>query len=167
MGSHSIPLNAASQEIYPHEAWAWISKRGLNQAPVIIDVGTRKEFNYQHLEGAINISLLSRFFKARIKKLDRHRCYIVYCKVGVRSKVARKLMGGYGFRSVYAITGGTILWEEERLPFAADAHNSDHISFCPVAMLSKLGRTTKKVMRQRLSHPKSSDSIKVIQKNKN
>ncbi len=167
MSTNSIPLNSVSQDIYPHEAWAWISTSSFNQAPVIIDVGTRKEFNNQHLEGAVNISLLTRFFKARLMKLDRHRSYIVYCKVGVRSKVARKLMEGYGFRSVYAITGGTLLWEEEKLPFAADADSLDRISFCPVTMLLKLARMTKKVIRQRLSIPNASAGMAVTPKNKN
>ena len=52
-----------SKDIFPAEAWELISKNGESDDLVIIDVSTPQEYKDLHLEGAINVNLLSRFFK--------------------------------------------------------------------------------------------------------
>ena len=101
-----------SKDLFPTEAWELISTNRENDL-VIIDVSTPQEYKDLHLEGAINVSLISRFFKTRLEVMDRDKTYVVYCKVGGRSKIAQKLMKQFGFQTVYNITGGTLLWEEE------------------------------------------------------
>ena len=121
-----------SKDIFPTEAWELISKNGKSDDLVIIDVSTPQEYEVLHLEGAINVSLLSRLFKARMDIMNKSNAYVVYCKVGGRSKVAQKLMRQFGFQTVYNITGGTLLWEEERLPFASGTDGVNKFSFCPI-----------------------------------
>ncbi len=79
-----------SKDIFPTEAWELISKNRKNDDLVIIDVNTLQEYKDLHLEGAINVNLLSRFFKIRLDVMNKNKTYIVYCKVGGRSKIAQK-----------------------------------------------------------------------------
>ena len=51
--------------------------------------------------------------------------------MGGRSKIAQKLMEQLGFRTVYNIVGGMLLWEEEGLPFASGTESVNKFSFCP------------------------------------
>jgi rhodanese-related sulfurtransferase len=126
----------ASEDIFPAEAWELISKNSGSNKPIIIDVSTPKEYEDLHLEGAINVSILSWFFKTRLDAMGRNKTYIVYCKVGVRSKVAKKIMESLGFQNIYNIVGGTLLWEEEGLPFAAGTSGIIKLTLCPFIFLS-------------------------------
>ncbi|MBK5100839.1 MAG: rhodanese-like domain-containing protein [Desulfobacteraceae bacterium] len=64
-----------SKDIFPAETWELISKNRERDDLVVIDVSTPKEYKDLHLEGAINVSLLSRFFKARLLPLSRGQKY--------------------------------------------------------------------------------------------
>lgn len=123
--------NPISDDIFPVEAWNLISQFKEKDGLIIIDVSTPKEFSDLHLERAINISILSRLFKARLEALDRDKMYLVYCKVGARSKAAKKLMELHGFRRVYNLVGGSLLWEEEGLPFATGTSGTNKLPLCP------------------------------------
>ena len=140
-----------SKDIFPSEAWELILKNRERDDLVIIDVSTPKEFNNLHLEGAINVSLLSRFFKTRLDVMNKNKTYIIYCKVGGRSKIAQKLMQKLGFRTVYNIVGGTLLWEEEGLPFAAGTEGVNRFSFCPFFISIVTFKKIKKVLHNVLA----------------
>jgi rhodanese-related sulfurtransferase len=120
-----------SEDIFPVDAWELMSNNKDGDGLVIIDVSTPSEYKDLHLEGAINLNLLSRFFKSRLDVMNKNKTYIVYCKVGGRSKIAQKIMQRLGFRTVYNIAGGTLLWEEEGLPFASGTDGVNKFSFCP------------------------------------
>lgn len=139
-----------SNDIFPTEAWERITTTRENDL-VIIDVGTPQEYRDLHLEGAINVSLLSRFFKARLEVMDKDKTYVVYCKVGGRSKIAQKLMRQFGFQTVYNIIGGTLLWEEEGLPFASGTDGVNKFSFCPFFISIITFKKVKKVLHNVLS----------------
>ena len=140
-----------SKDIFPTEAWELISKNGESDDLFIIDVSTPQEYKDLHLEGAINVNLLSRFFKNRLDVMDKGRTYLVYCKVGGRSKIAQKLMQQAGFQTVYNITGGTLLWEEEGLPFASGTEGVNKFSFCPFFVSIVMFKKIKKVLQNVLS----------------
>ena len=140
-----------SKDIFPAEAWDLISNYREGDDLIIIDVSTPQEFKNLHLEGAINVNLLSRFFKARLDVMDKSRTYVVYCKVGGRSIIAQKLMHQLGFRTVYNIIGGTLLWEEEGLPFASGTEGVNKFSFCPFFISIITFKKIKKVMHNVLS----------------
>ncbi len=141
-----------SEDIFPAEAWELISKNRKGDDLVIIDVSTPQEYKDLHLEGAVNVNLLSRFFKARLDVMDKSTTYVVCCKVGGRSKVAQKLMQQFGFQTVYNITGGTLLWEEEGLPFASGTDGVNKFSFCPFFISIVTFKKIKKVLHHVLSH---------------
>lgn len=139
-------LIQVSEDIFPAEAWKMISKNKGTDEMIIIDVSTPKEYEDLHIEGAINVSLLSWFFKARLDVMDRDKTYIVYCKVGARSKVAKKLMKVLGFRTVYNIAGGTLLWEEEALPFAVGTSGINKLTLCPFFIFILISKKIRNVL---------------------
>ena len=140
-----------SKDIFPSEAWELISKNRKGDDLVIIDVSTPQEYKDLHLNGAINMNLISRFFKTRLDVMNKSRTYVVYCKVGGRSKIAQKLMQQLGFRTVYNIVGGTLLWEEEGLPFASGTESVNKFSFCPFFISIITFKKIKKVLHNVLS----------------
>jgi rhodanese-related sulfurtransferase len=135
-----------SEEIFPVEAWELISKNKKGDDLVLIDVRTPREYEDLHLEGAINVNLFSRFFTTRLNVMDKSRTYVIYCKMGGRSKIAKKLMQRLGFRKVYNIVGGTLLWKEEGLPFASGAESVNKFSFCPFSISIMTFRKIKKIL---------------------
>lgn len=74
---------------------------------VIIDVRTSREFDYGHVDGAVNIDIYQRDFRVQIDKLDKTKTYFVYCKTGIRSKSAVNYMVQSGFTKVCDLEGGT------------------------------------------------------------
>ena len=65
-----------SKDIFPSEAWELISKNRKGDDLVIIDVSTPQEYKDLHLNGAINMSLISRFFKARLGAMEKSKTYM-------------------------------------------------------------------------------------------
>jgi len=123
--------NQTKMDLFPSEALSLMSKNDENDGYTIIDVSTPQEFAERHLENAVNISYLSRGFKFRLNALDKEGTYLIYCKVGGRSKLAQRIMKKLGFSNVYNLVGGTLLWEEEDLPFAAGGQSAG-FTFCPI-----------------------------------
>ncbi|MBW2582191.1 MAG: rhodanese-like domain-containing protein, partial [Deltaproteobacteria bacterium] len=114
-------------------------------------VSTPQEYEDLHLEGAINVNLISKFFKTRLEVMDKNKTYVVYCKVGGRSKIAQKLMQQFGFVAVYNIIGGTLLCEEEGLPFASGTEVVNKLSFCPFFSSIEVIKKIKKALQNVLS----------------
>ena len=134
------------RDIFPVQAWELLSNDRKGDDLVLIDVSTPREYENLHLEGAINVSLLSRFFKIRLDVMDKSKTYVVYCKLGGRSKIAKKLMHQLGFQVVYNIVGGTLLWEEEGLPLVSGTEGLNNFSFCPFFISIVTFRKIKKIL---------------------
>ncbi|GAB4172150.1 MAG: hypothetical protein Kow00108_06740 [Calditrichia bacterium] len=80
---------------------------------VILDVRTPQEFNEGHIPGAININYLSENFANAIKKLDKGKTYLIYCRSGRRSAKALAVFLESGFENVYNMQGGFIQWSQQ------------------------------------------------------
>jgi hypothetical protein len=91
--------------------------------------------------------------------MNKSRTYVVYCKIGGRSKIAQKLMQQLGFQTVYNVVGGTLLWEEEGLPFAPGTDGVNKFSFCPFFISFVTFRKIKKVLHSVLSRFEKKPSI--------
>lgn len=122
-----------SKDIFPTEAYELMTEDRDNHDFIILDVSTPGEFEKLHLENALNVNFFSGDFKDQLKALDKNKIYLVYCKLGGRSKMAQKTMKKLGFREVYNIVGGTILWEEEGLPFAPGLGRRSRFTLCPIS----------------------------------
>ena len=136
-----------SEDVFPSEAYRLIRGKKDNGDLVILDVCTPTEFAKAHLGNAINLNFLSRTFKNQLNALDKGRTYCVYCKVGGRSKLAQKQMRKLGFKEVYNIVGGTLLWEEEGLPFASGLEGPSKFALCPVFMSIILVKTVRELLQ--------------------
>jgi rhodanese-related sulfurtransferase len=73
---------------------------------IIIDVRTKPEYDYGHVNGAILIDVRSRDFRDKIAQLDKSKTYYVYCKTGIRSRSAASYMRQAGFSKVCDIQSG-------------------------------------------------------------
>ena len=135
-----------SRDLYPNEAWELISKNREGDDLIILDVSTPYEYKGKHLKEAINVNLFSRFFKTRLHLMDKSATYVIYCKLGGRSKIAQKLMQRFGFREVYNIIGGRLLWQEEGLPFAPGASSENKFQFCPFSISIVMFKRIKRIL---------------------
>ena len=134
-----------TRDIFPLEAQEIISGENGREDIVVLDVCTQKEYETAHLEGAVHIDYFSKLFKSRLDLLDRNKTYLVYCRMGGRSKLAQKAMMKLGFERIYNIVGGTLLWEEEGLPFATGKGPSKWVP-CPFSIAIILTRKTRKFL---------------------
>jgi len=77
-----------------------------NSKVFLIDVRTEDEFEYEHLDGAINIPLQD--LKDKIEKIvkDKNDIIIAYCQYGGRSRKACTKMEKVGYKNVYNLKNG-------------------------------------------------------------
>ncbi|HEX6702809.1 MAG TPA: ThiF family adenylyltransferase, partial [Gaiellaceae bacterium] len=86
------------------------------EAPVLVDVRRRDEWDEGFIPGAIHVprgSLESRIERAAP---DRDRPVLVYCSVGERSAFAAKTLGELGYTDVASISGGFTEWKRNGFP---------------------------------------------------
>ena len=74
----------------------------------LLDVRQPKEYEQEHLPGAIFIPLAE--LPQRMKELDKNKPVIAYCAVGGRSRAAAQLLSGADFQEVYNLAGGIKAW---------------------------------------------------------
>lgn len=77
---------------------------------VILDVRTADEVKGGYIPGAVNIDIYAADFQDRVKKLDKNKTYLVYCRSGARSTNAGNFMVASGFKQVYNLKGGFMGW---------------------------------------------------------
>ena len=77
----------------------------------ILDVRTAGEFRSGHIPKAKNINVMDANFKRDIQALDKSKTYYVYCRSGMRSARACKILAKQGFENVYNLRGGVMSWQ--------------------------------------------------------
>jgi len=87
----------------------------LKDGALLIDVRTPAEFAYERINGSVNINVHSPSFKEDIQALNKSKDYVVYCRTGVRSLFAAKLMSSMGFRASN-LKGGIEEWKNQSNP---------------------------------------------------
>lgn len=76
------------------------------QAATFIDVRTPAEIANGKLKGALEANVTSNDFRNQISKLDKSKPYVVYCRSGMRSARACKIMEQDGFTDITNVSGG-------------------------------------------------------------
>jgi len=109
--STTTSVQAMVKDVTPGQANALIQANAGNGSFVILDVRTPQEYSDGHLEGAINIDYNAPDFKDKVGKQDKNKTYLVYCRTGIRSAAASKIMAGLGFKNIYNMTGGITDWQ--------------------------------------------------------
>lgn len=79
----------------------------------LLDVRTAKEFEEGHVEHSVNIDVLEDDFSEKVKSLNPEKPVYVYCRSGNRSQKASAILNGLGFKEIYDMEGGYLLWESE------------------------------------------------------
>jgi rhodanese-related sulfurtransferase len=96
---------------YKDLASAQYNKILKDQQAVVIDVRTPGEVGEGYIpEASIFIDYNSGSFEQQIKKLDKNKTYIVYCRSGGRSAGASTIMVNNGFKNIYNLQGGMMQW---------------------------------------------------------
>lgn len=81
----------------------------------LVDVRTPQEFNSGFIGNALNIDYYSSTFEEDIKKLDKKKPIILYCKSGRRSLNGSEKLEAIGFIKVYNLLGGIDQWKKNGL----------------------------------------------------
>lgn len=79
----------------------------------LVDVRTPEEYQEGFIANAQNIDYLSPEFDKKIKKLDKQKPVILYCRSGKRSSKSSKILLKAGFVKIYNLKGGFLKWQEE------------------------------------------------------
>ena len=92
-----------------------------NKNAVIIDVRTPEEFAESHLPEANNfpVDTLSQNIET-IKKLQRDKPLLVYCRSGKRSARAAEKLKNLGVNSLYNQKGGIKAWSDANNPLVKE-----------------------------------------------
>ena len=116
--SCSLHSRAGSEgeDITVSEAYDFLKANKDNNNIIILDVRTPKEYNEGHLKGAVMINFYDADFNEQIGKLDAEKEYVIYCRVGIRSKKVFDMMKGMGFPKLHNVLGGIVAWLEKGLP---------------------------------------------------
>jgi rhodanese-related sulfurtransferase len=96
--------------ITPKEAYEMLKS---DPEIILLDVRTPEEYNEYHIENAKLVNVNGADFKEKISKLDKSKKYIVYCRSGVRSDNACRIMNEMGFEQIYNMVGGIMRWKKD------------------------------------------------------
>ncbi len=98
------------KDVSPEEAYELIQKRNGSPDFIILDVRTPEEYKEGYIENALNINFYSDEFNSELRKLDKDKAYLIYCRSGGRSGRTLNMMKQLGFKEVYNIQGGMVKW---------------------------------------------------------
>ena len=74
----------------------------------LLDVRSAEDFEIGHIPGAVNIPLPQ--LRSRLKEIPKDKKIAVYCKVGMTSYLATRILMQNGFKKVYNLSGGWTTW---------------------------------------------------------
>ncbi|MHC1711114.1 MAG: rhodanese-like domain-containing protein [Solidesulfovibrio sp.] len=113
---------AADQEAVQNasaEAVKSLLDKALPGALTLLDVRMQPEYEEFHLPGAVLHPLPE--LPDRLERLDRTKPVVVYCRSGMRSAAAAKILAGAGFPRVINMLGGTMAWQGAAASGAPDS----------------------------------------------
>lgn len=90
-----------------------IAKHNGDSQFVIVDVRTPAEFKNGHIRGAVLMNFYGTGFAETLKRLDRSKTYLFYCRSGNRSGQTMAFIKNIGFKKLYHLKNGIIKWRRE------------------------------------------------------
>ena len=116
-GNISSETNIAVTDVSVAQAVDLINNKNV----LIIDVRTPEEFAESHLPEANNfpVDTLSQNIET-IKKLQRDKPLLVYCRSGKRSARAAEKLKNLGVNSLYNLKGGIKAWSDANNPLVKE-----------------------------------------------
>lgn len=98
------------------QPWVLVKKIRQEQAPCVLDVRSRFEFESGHIPGAVHAPL-GRILRRRVTlPKDRSSLIVVTCERGPRAAVIRALLCLFGYRSIELLEGHMAAWRRAGLP---------------------------------------------------
>ena len=88
---------------------------------IVLDVRTPEEFAAGHVDGAINLNVMSEDFTEQLAQLDPAKTYVLHCKSGGRSAKALEVLKGQNFESIVHMTDGFDGWAAAGLEVSQEA----------------------------------------------
>ena len=76
------------------------------QAPVIVDLRTPREFEQGHIAGAVNVPVDDLRANRTLLDAYKDKTVLLYCRTVNRTGRALGLIDGRGFKMIYALNGG-------------------------------------------------------------
>ncbi len=76
----------------------------------ILDVRTPGELSQGYVEKAVNMDVNNSNFRSEAASLDKDKTVYVYCRSGIRSQNASKILIELGFSDVRNVEGGFTAW---------------------------------------------------------
>ena len=90
----------------------WSAQLNKDQNAVILDVRTPVEWRSGVIENAELKNVMNPFkFKKWVLQLDKNKNYYVYCRSGVRSVNACKILERKGIENTFNLVGGIQNWQ--------------------------------------------------------
>lgn len=84
---------------------------------LLLDVRTEMEFMRGHVPNAVNIPLHQ--LHSRLDEIDHTKPIVVICATGSRSMGGASALVSTGYKQVYNLQGGTMVWMMNGLPLEA------------------------------------------------
>ncbi len=84
---------------------------------LLLDIRTPQEIAKGYLKNAVFMDFYDSSFKEQVLTIDKDKPVFVYCAIGGRSWDAAKIMNELGFKNVYDLKGGIIVWKIKNYPF--------------------------------------------------
>lgn len=88
------------------------------EAPLIVDVREKSEYDVSHLPGAVWAS--NEALEAVVREAGPDREVVLYCSVGYRSSMAARRLGRSGFDRVSNLEGSIFEWANAGRPVERD-----------------------------------------------
>lgn len=85
-------------------------KMGRHEKLKIVDVREAQEFEAGHIPGALNLPLGRIPYTAK-NELSPEEEIVLFCRSGNRSMTAARLLHKMGYKKLYNLTGGMLMWE--------------------------------------------------------
>lgn len=104
-------LAGAEWDIEPREAQLRIQNGETLQ---LVDVREPVEWQISSINGALCIPLSQ--LPQRLEELDRNKDLVLFCRTGVRSARALRLLAGQGYTRLHNLKGGINAWSEQVEP---------------------------------------------------
>ncbi len=77
---------------------------------IILDVRTKREFSFGHIEGAINIPIDELRENLHLLEGAKNQTIVVHCRTSYRSYLAYKILKNAGFNKVFNLNGSYLSW---------------------------------------------------------
>ena len=100
------------ETVSTEQARAMIESGGV----IVVDIRDPKKFADGHIKGAINAEYHPKTFARDTEQIDKNAAIILYCSMGLKTKMAARELERRGFTRIYAMEGGIEAWMNAGFP---------------------------------------------------